>query len=85
MENRINTDDKISEATQSEKLNDSVLSPLEEEHTPKLFSDDGNEPIQEEMGQELQTEENHSQNLFNQDNHDEEDFEIPAFLRRQKF
>ena len=29
--------------------------------------------------------ENHSEKLFDQDTNDEEDFEIPAFLRKQKF
>ena len=29
--------------------------------------------------------ETHSEKLFEQDANDEEDFEIPAFLRRQKF
>ena len=85
MENSANEDDAISETAESEKQNESISSLLEEEHTPRLFSDDGNEPIQEETNQEHQAEENQSQKLFNQDSQDEEDFEIPAFLRRQKF
>ena len=57
------------------------MSNLEEEYTPKLFteehsldkdpSDGSNEDVIEEK-------------LFDQENEDE-DFEIPAFLRRQKF
>ena len=85
MENSANEDDAISERAVSEKQNESISSLLEEEHTPRLFSDDGNEPIQGETSQEHQAEENQSQKLFNQDSQDEEDFEIPAFLRRQKF
>ena len=85
MENSANEDDAISETAESEKQNESISSLLEEEHTPRLFSDDGNEPIQGETSQEHQAEENQSQKLFNQDSQDEEDFEIPAFLRRQKF
>ena len=61
--------------------NKSSVSNLEEEYTPKLFteehsldedpSDGSNEDVIEEK-------------LFDQENEDE-DFEIPAFLRRQKF
>jgi len=53
----------------------------EEEHTPKLFSE----------GQDFQFEETSEENnkdsdqLFDQDVNEEEDFEIPAFLRKQKF
>ena len=53
----------------------------EEEHTPKLFSDENstkNENLEE-------TEEINSNELFNQDSNEEEEFEIPAFLRKQKF
>ena len=55
-----------------------------EEHTPKLFSEeqefkentdlDDNESVERESGE-----------LFDQDINEEEDFEIPAFLRKQKF
>ena len=54
----------------------------EEEFTPNLFSDDS----------QLQTESNtdevndsYTEKLFDQDSSEEEDFEIPAFLRKQKF
>jgi hypothetical protein len=50
----------------------------EEEYTPKLFSE---ETYTNENNNGLETE----QKLFNQENSQEEDFEIPAFLRRQKF
>ena len=50
-----------------------------EEYTPPLFADD-NEKNLEREGADSQTEE-----LFDQDINDEEDFEIPAFLRKQKF
>tara|TARA_B110000914_G_scaffold194370_1_gene182443 strand:- start:51 stop:545 length:495 start_codon:yes stop_codon:yes gene_type:complete len=51
----------------------------EEEYTPKLFSEDistdaNNIPCTET-----------EQKLFSQESSQEEDFEIPAFLRRQKF
>ena len=51
----------------------------EEEFTPKLFSDD-----QGLDAGEINTSEDETQQLFDQ-NEEEEDFEIPAFLRRQKF
>ena len=61
-------------------------SPLdsEEELTPKLFSDDQNQLNDEsvDISKEEQTE---TDQLFDQDIDEEEDFEIPAFLRKQKF
>ena len=63
-------------------LNDNLFQETsKEEYTPKLFSDD-------QTKDEAETnidEENVSKQLFDQDNDEEEDFEIPAFLRRQKF
>ena len=76
-----------------------VLS-TEEEHTPKLFSEETslneNNTTFEETEQKLFSEETSlnennttfeetEQKLFAQENNQEEDFEIPAFLRRQKF
>ena len=55
---------------------------LDEEYTPKLFSDD---QINEEDDKKDSKEENVSKELFEQEANEEEDFEIPAFLRRQKF
>jgi cell division protein FtsZ len=51
---------------------------LEEEYTPKLFSDETNT---EKAFKSLEAEE---QKLFDQEKNQDEDFEIPAFLRRQK-
>ncbi len=48
-----------------------------EEHTPKLFSEDKISKSDEE--------EPHSDMLFDQNSPDDEEFEIPAFLRKQKF
>ena len=53
-----------------------------EEHTPKLFSD---ERLQEDLSSETLRNEKEDEQLFDQDVNEEEDFEIPAFLRRQKF
>ena len=56
----------------------------EKEHTPKLFSDEiyTNETSSDEDNNFSSESE---QKLFDQENNREEDFEIPAFLRRQKF
>ena len=55
-----------------------------EEYTPKLFSEDQSF---QESGETESNEiiENESEQLFDQDINEEEDFEIPAFLRKQKF
>ncbi len=57
----------------------------EEEYTPKLFSEE--QVIQpEDSSSEIAEEESkESDQLFDQNINEEEDFEIPAFLRKQKF
>ena len=78
MENNSEHETIFADNTAESVQNENVI----EEYTPQLFSESENnqtETKQEET--ELQTK---SENFFNQDN-DEEDFEIPAFLRRQKF
>ena len=54
----------------------------EEEHTPQLFSDDSAPQTEGNLDEfsDAQTEK-----LFDQDLNEDEDFEIPAFLRKQKF
>ena len=55
-----------------------------EEYTPKLFSEE--QSFQKEVEVETgETFDKGSDQLFNQDTNEEEDFEIPAFLRKQKF
>ena len=64
--------------------NDEILSSTEdneEEYTPRLFSEE--QSYQKEEGYEEDKEDN--ERLFDQDTNEEEDFEIPAFLRKQKF
>ena len=51
-------------------------------YAPKLFSE---EPISEEHEANQSLDDNASNKLFDQDTNEDEDFEIPAFLRRQKF
>ena len=48
----------------------------EEEYTPKLFSEDESNKVDEEDA--------HKDKLFDQNSSEDEDFEIPAFLRKQK-
>ena len=55
---------------------------LDEDFTPKLFSDEKNQVDSETRDQD---ENSLSDQLFDQDTNEDEDFEIPAFLRRQKF
>ena len=56
-----------------------------EEHTPKLFSEEQN-LHQAEINTETFDQNNKEMDqLFDQDINEEEDFEIPAFLRKQKF
>ena len=85
-ESSISTSEVTSEETpfeidsieQSTASNEEPLS-LEEEYTPKLFSDEGSNLDTEN------TSETEEQKLFEQESTQEDDFEIPAFLRRQKF
>ena len=55
----------------------------DEEYTPKLFSED--QSYQTEEGLETSANESDNTDLFEQEVNEEEDFEIPAFLRKQKF
>ena len=78
MEN--NSDTKIDETVSAE--NNQIENTGEEESTPILFSD---EQSQDNLGSENLDQNDESQQLFDQETDEDEDFEIPAFLRRQKF
>ncbi len=57
----------------------------EEEHTPQLFSDEQRN-VSDEIYRETEEEEKReSDQLFDNEINEEDDFEIPAFLRKQKF
>ena len=75
MENNtdLNLENNNSEATNQDQKSSTV------EHTPQLFSDENNS-----LDNENDTEDK-SDDLFDHENKEDEDFEIPAFLRRQKF
>jgi len=57
----------------------------EEEHTPKLFSDEQSYQLEEPNIEITDQDNDNSEQLFDQNTNEEEDFEIPAFLRKQKF
>ena len=73
-----NTDSKTDDHAQDEILSGS----LEQEYSPKLFNEDQNH---DEEVSKIKDERNETDQLFDQDTKEDEDFEIPAFLRRQKF
>ena len=56
----------------------------EEEYTPKLFSEERDHES-EEIISDTNSESKDTGQLFGEDVNEEEDFEIPAFLRKQKF
>ena len=74
-----NVDNEINNINPYE--NKSSVNNLEEEYTPKLFNE---EQSLNEDSLDGEKEDTIEEKLFDQENEDE-DFEIPAFLRRQKF
>ena len=69
--------------TKDENLSSEFEPSTEEEHTPQLFSQDNESNVERELDEPGRDE--HTEKLFDQDSNEEEDFEIPAFLRKQKF
>ena len=65
--------------------NSSISKNHNDEHTPQLFSEKQDDKSNEENLETFDTERDNSIELFDQDTNEEEDFEIPAFLRKQKF
>ena len=55
---------------------------FEEEYTPKLFQEEQN---LDDIEKTNNKQDYQSEQLFDQEANEDEDFEIPAFLRRQKF
>ncbi len=56
-----------------------------EEYTPKLFSEEQSYQSEDCNLENSNQKDEETEQLFNQDINEEEDFEIPAFLRKQKF
>ncbi|MDC2986926.1 cell division protein FtsZ [Candidatus Pelagibacter bacterium] len=65
--------------------NSSITKSHNDEYTPQLFSEEQPDKSNEDNFETFSTESDNSTELFDQDNNEEEDFEIPAFLRKQKF
>ena len=70
-------------ANNDEDSNFDAESGNEEENTPQLFSHDHESQVESDLDESSGDE--HTEKLFDQDSNEEEDFEIPAFLRKQKF
>ena len=77
MENSSN----INSSPEDENIDVNINSNSDEEYTPKLFSDEG----QTQENNVKDNDDTQSEKLFDQDTNEDEDFEIPAFLRKQKF
>ena len=84
MESAAYMENSFSEAQEITNNNPATSDEIIEEYTPKLFSEEQSfqKGLEEESNQPI---ENQSEELFDQDSNEEEDFEIPAFLRKQKF
>ena len=65
--------------------NSSISINHNDEYTPQLFAEEQDDKSNEENLETFDNESDNSTELFDQDNNVEEDFEIPAFLRKQKF
>ena len=85
MENASYMDSNIDNSlpqSNSEDLNNIESNNIDEEHTPQLFAEDHEPQIEDNLDEFSHTQ---TENLFEQDSSEDEDFEIPAFLRKQKF
>ena len=79
MEN--NSEDTVSEVDQTKTVIEN-----QEEFTPQLFSEEVSNEENRETEEKEELDHSQDEKLFDQDvNEDEESFEIPAFLRKQKF
>ena len=78
----IEKNDKNNNAELVSQVSKSFKGEIEDEYTPKLFSE---EHSTENSKQNDFSENQNTTELFDQDLNEDEDFEIPAFLRRQKF
>ena len=84
MENTAYMENNINDVQESVNNNSASSDDIIEEYTPKLFSEE--QSLQEEGKVEnIDSTDSESDQLFDQDINEEEDFEIPAFLRKQKF
>ena len=84
MENASYIESSVTENSLNNTHFENNLNEEKQEHTPKLFSDSRDDISLSETDFNDDSEIG-SEELFNQENSEEEDFEIPAFLRKQKF
>ena len=84
MESAAYMESSINDVEENTDNSSTSSSEIIEEYTPKLFSEEQSfqEDVEVENDQQI---ENDTEELFDQDTSEEEDFEIPAFLRKQKF
>ena len=68
-----------------ESNSNAQLSENDAEYTPKLFSDEESHQSEETIVETDDKEASETEQLFEKEINEEEDFEIPAFLRKQKF
>ena len=68
-----------------ESNSNAQLSENDAEYTPKLFSDEESHQSEETIAETDDKEAAETEQLFKKEINEEEDFEIPAFLRKQKF
>ena len=73
---------EIKKENTTELIKNTEKNNVEEEYTPKLFSEEQN-LTESDPAEESSVEDTNQ--LFDEDVNEDEDFEIPAFLRRQKF
>jgi len=74
-ENSISINHGLGASVNSEAIN-------EVEHTPQLFEEENASEVETRSDDSIDT---HTEKLFEKESNEEEDFEIPAFLRKQKF
>ena len=77
-----NSDTSLPQSTTEDTSTNIETNTTEEEHTPQLFADDYEPQTEDNLDEFSHTQ---TEKLFDQDSSEDEDFEIPAFLRRQKF
>ena len=70
---------------ENNETSESLNKDKDEEYTPKLFSDENTYESEEIHNENREQSKFDTDELFDQDLSEEEDFEIPAFLRKQKF
>ena len=79
---------KLNVEENSTSINDGITSSInsevtdDEEHTPQLFDEENTHESETRSDDAIDI---HTEKLFDKDSNEEEDFEIPAFLRKQKF